>query len=70
MSEVGIKRTDNGGIFCEACGNDLSVDGAARFTMHLDGKDFFENRFTCTKCGAVIIQRHQRSKEDAEWWGD
>lgn len=70
MSETGIKRTEDGGIFCESCGNNLSVDGAARFAMHLDGTTFFENRFTCTKCGATLIQRHERDPEDAAWWGD
>lgn len=68
--ETGIKRTEDGGIFCENCGNDLSVDGAARFVMHLDGTTFFENRFTCAKCGAMISQRHERNAEDRAWWGD
>lgn len=66
--EIGIKRTEDGGIFCEQCGADLSKDGSARFTMHLDGTTFFENHFTCTACGASIVQRHERSAEDAAWW--
>lgn len=70
MNETGIKRTEDGRILCESCGNDLSVDGSARFTMHLDGATFFENRFTCTKCGATLIQRHERDAEDRAWWAD
>lgn len=70
MTETGIKRTEEGGIFCEACGNDLSKDGAATFCSHLDGDTFFINQFTCNKCGATLSQTHQRSKEDAAWWKD
>jgi len=69
MTEIGVKRTEDGGIFCEACGNDLSVDGSAMFTAHLDGTTFYENQFICTKCGARISQRHERSAEDRAWWG-
>ena len=69
MKETGIRRTADG-AFCESCGNDLSKEGAATFTMHLDGTDFFENRFTCTKCGAVISQIFERSAEDRAWWGE
>ena len=70
MVETGIRRTDDGGAFCTECGNDLSIDGSVMFTMHLDGTNFYENRFTCLKCGAEISQRHERSKEDADWWGE
>lgn len=68
--EIGIKRTEDGGIFCESCGNDLSVDGSAMFSMHLDGTTFFENRFTCSKCGATLVQRHERTAENRAWWED
>lgn len=66
--EIGIKRTDDGGVFCESCGNDLSDASAAKFVAHLDGKKFFEYQFSCVKCGEAIIQRFKRSKEDAAWW--
>ena len=70
MAETGIKRTEEGGIFCEACGNDLSKDGAARFVSHLDGTDFYSNTFTCNKCGATITQTEERDAEDMAWWKD
>lgn len=70
MEEKGIKRTEDGGIYCEACGNDLSKDGNARFTAHLDGATFFENQFTCTACGAIMAQRHARAEDDAFWWAE
>jgi hypothetical protein len=70
MEEKGIKRTEDGGVFCEACGNDLTKDGSARFIAHLDGATFWENRFTCTACGALITQQHARAEHDAYWWAE
>lgn len=69
-NEFGIKRTDDGGVYCAECGNDLSVDGSARFSAHLDGTTFYENQFICNKCGAVMSQRCERSAEDAAWWAE
>ena len=69
MTETGIRRTDDGRAFCEACGNDLCAEGSVMFTKHLDAKTFFENRYTCLKCGAEVSQRHERSKDDKIYWG-
>ena len=70
MKEAGIKRTEDGGVFCEKCGADLSADGSVKFTSHLDGTTFYENQYICTKCNAVITQTFERSSYDAEFWGD
>lgn len=70
MEEKGIKRTEDGGVFCEKCGNDLLKDGSSTFTAHLDGTTFFTNQYTCNKCGSVLSQTHKRSAENAAWWGD
>ena len=67
MKETGIRRTENC-VFCEECGNDLTVDGSAKFIMHLDGRKEYANVFECTKCGGRIEQVHERSAEDAAWW--
>ena len=64
-NEIGIKRTENGEVLCECCGGDLSKPEATRFTVHLDGDTFYENRFVCTKCGNPLIQRYDRSPD---WW--
>ena len=69
MTETGIRRTEDGGVFFEKCGSDLSADGSAMFSAHLDGIDFYENQFTCTECGAVLSQRYERTAEDKRWWG-
>lgn len=61
MTETGIKRTDEG-VFCEACGNDLTVDGSHKFTAHLDGRDFYSYQFQCTKCGSAFSQTFERKR--------
>lgn len=63
MTETGIKRTDEG-VFCESCGNDLTVDGSHKLTAHLDGRDFYSYQFQCKKCGATISQTFERK---AKW---
>lgn len=68
--ETGIKRTEDGGIFCEACGADLSKDNSAIFAGHMDGTTFYTNIFTCAKCGAQLTQTHERDPEDAAYWKD
>lgn len=70
MEEKGIKRTEDGGIFCEKCGNDLSKDGSARFAGHIDGTTFWANEFVCTACGATLTQTHARAEDDAYWWAE
>jgi transcription initiation factor IIE alpha subunit len=70
MEEHGIRRTEDGGIFCEACGNDLSKDDSSRFAAHLDGTTFYENQFICTACGATLTQRRARAEDDAYWWAE
>lgn len=69
MKETGIKRTEDGGVFCEKCGNDLSKQGSATFSAHMDGKTCYTDVWTCNQCGAPISQTHERSKADAAWWG-
>lgn len=64
MTETGIKRTDEG-VFCESCGNDLTVEGSIKLTMHADGRDFFVNHYQCTKCGAAISLTFERKEK----WG-
>ena len=68
MKETGIRRTEDGGIFCERCGNDLQKEGSARFMAHLDGTTFYANQFCCNRCNAVISQTYERSAEDAALW--
>lgn len=70
LTEAGITRTEDGGVFCAACGNDLSKDGSTRFMGHLDGATFYINQFACTACGNAMSQRHERSAEDALWWAE
>lgn len=70
MEEKGIKRTEDGGVFCERCGNDLSKGGSTRFIAHLDGARFYENRYACTNCGAMIAQTVARAEDDAYWWAE
>lgn len=69
MEEKGIKRTEDGGVFCEACGNDLKGEGATKFVAHMDGSGFYTNVWECLKCGAVIEQTVERRK-DAYWWAE
>ena len=69
MIEKGVKRTDTG-VYCEACGNDLSVDGSAEFFTHWDGTKEYGYTFKCTKYGAIISQEFERDQEDAKWWED
>ena len=61
MTETGIKRTENG-VFCEACGNDLSVNGSVKHTAHLDGSICCTDYYECTKCGAGISITHERKR--------
>lgn len=70
MKETGIRRTEDGGVFCEKCGADLSKDGSVRFAAHLDGTTFYANQYLCNKCNAVISQTFERSNYDAEFWGE
>ena len=69
MREIGIKRTEDG-IFCEKCGYNLSNDGSIKFILHWDGAKEYGYKHECTHCGAVIEQIFERTKEDAEWWGE
>ena len=69
MEEKGIKRTEDGGVFCEKCGNDLKSAGATKYVAHLDGAKCFTNVWECTKCSAVIQQTVARRK-DAYWWAE
>lgn len=59
--EKGIKRT-NGKAFCEACGNDLSVNGSVRHVAHLDGAKCYTDCYECTKCGAGMSITHERKR--------
>lgn len=68
--EYGIRRTDDGGIFCEKCGADLSKPNSAKFVGHIDGTKFYQNNFECVKCGAVMAQVCERDAEDAKWWAE
>ena len=68
MKESGIKRTADGGVFCEACGNDLSKPGTVRFVAHMDGSEFYTDCWNCSRCGAPITQTHERSAADAAMW--
>lgn len=69
MRETGIKRTE-AGVYCEACGADLSVDESAELIDHWDGVKECGYNFKCTKCGAILSQIHERTGEDAAWWAD
>lgn len=68
VKETGIKRTEDGGIFCEKCNADLSKPKSTRFCFHLDGRKSFKNGFECVNCGAVLTREYERSAEDAAWW--
>jgi hypothetical protein len=68
VTETGIKRTEDGGIFCEKCGNDLKQAGSTKFVAHMDGTKFFRNVFACTKCHACLTREFERTAEDAAWW--
>ena len=70
MKETGIRRTEDGGVYCEACGNDLSQARAAKYVAHMDGTTFYTDCFECAKCGAPLSQTHERSNEDAALWGE
>ena len=70
MTETGIKRTEDGGVFCESCGNDLNKDGSMKFYAHGDAATHFTNYFKCVNCGAMLTQRHARAEEDALWWAE
>ena len=66
MIEMGVKRTETG-VYCEACGNDLSADDSTEFTTHWDGPAEYGYDFRCTKCGAIISRIFEQSQEDDEW---
>ena len=68
IEETGIRRTEDGGIFCEACGNDLSVNGSVKRIAHLDEITYYTNHYECTKCGAMISQAHERSEKERKMW--
>lgn len=69
MREKGVKRTETG-VYCEACGNDLSVDGSAEIIEQWDGAKEYGYNFKCTKCGAILSQVCERSQAGAMWWAD
>lgn len=54
----------DGKICCEKC-----YSSKAKSTMHLDGKEFFENHYQC-ECGNCISVRTKRTGEDAMYWED
>lgn len=70
LQELGIKRTDDSGVFCERCGADLTQPNALKFTMHADGICFHRNHFECTSCGAQMVQIFQREPDAAAVFGD
>lgn len=70
MEEKGIKRTEDGGVFCERCGNDLTKGDSVKLMAHLDGASFYENHYACTACGAMIVQTVARAEDDAYWWAE
>lgn len=70
FEEKGIKRTEDGGVFCEACGASLTGAGATKFIAHMDGTRLYTNVFECVKCGAKLEQTVVRSAADAYWWAE
>ena len=66
ISEYGIKRTEDGGMFCEKCGADLTQPNSSRFAYHADGRTCYKNGFVCVSCGAPLMQEYAR--EDYERW--
>ena len=67
VKETGIKRTEDGGVFCEACGNDLTEGASAKFVAHMDGRNTYKNVFECGKCGAILTQECERTATGAKW---
>lgn len=70
MRETGIRRTEEGGIFCEKCGADISIPSSTKFAFHADGVKHYRNGFTCVNCGAMLTQEYERTPEDAAWWAE
>ena len=68
VKEFGIRRTEDGGMFCEECGADLTIPNSACFAFHADGAKSYKNGFTCVKCGNLMTQEYDRDPEDAKWW--
>lgn len=63
VKETGIKRTEDGGVFCEHCGADLRGGGATKFIGHFDGAKSFVHLFECDACGGRLMQEHEYSVE-------
>lgn len=62
--ETGVKRTDDGGMFCESCGADLSSDDSVEVVCHWDGEKEYGYNFKCTKCGGAISLTLKRTEEE------
>lgn len=55
VKEKGVKRTEGGGILCEACGNSIK-HGGARLVSSENGATITKHVFECVYCGATIEQ--------------